>query len=84
MRVTSYTEFRKNLAAMIDQVNDDHVPLLVTRDGGKRPAVLMALDDFASYEETAYLLSSPKNAERLMEAIREADAGGGTERTLIE
>ena len=36
-------------------------------------AVLMSLEDFASYEETRHLLRSAKNAERLMAAIRELD-----------
>jgi antitoxin YefM len=35
-------------------------------------------------EETLHLLSSPRNAERLREAIAELDAGGGAERELIE
>ncbi len=65
MRSTSYSDFRKNLAATIDQVNDDHEPVLITRDRGKPAAVLMSLEDFASFEETRYLLKSPANAARL-------------------
>ncbi len=84
MRSTSYSDLRKNLAATLDSVTNDHEPVLITRDRGKPAAVLISLEDFASYEETAYLLRSPKNAERLRKAIENLDAGGGQERKLIE
>jgi antitoxin YefM len=84
MRHTSFSDLRKNLAAMIDAVNDDHTPLLITRNGGKPPAVLMSLEDFSALTETNYLTSSPTNAKRLLNAIRELDAGKGEARTLLE
>jgi antitoxin YefM len=84
MRATSYTDLRKNLAAMLDSVNADHEPVIITRDRGKPAAVLMSLEDFASFEETRYLLRSPANADRLLGALEELDAGKGAERALIE
>ena len=84
MRTTSYSEFRQNLAANLDKVSDDCEPVIITRDRGKPAAVLMSLEEFSSYEETLYLLHSPRNAARLREAIAELEAGGGTERKLIE
>ena len=84
MRSTSYSDLRKNLAATLDSVTVDHEPVLITRERGKPAAVLMSLEDFASYEETAYLLRSPRNAERLRESIQELTSGAGTERVLSE
>jgi antitoxin YefM len=84
MRTTSYSELRKNLAAALDRVNADHEPVVITRDKGKPSAVLMSLEDFASYEETRYLLRSPANAERLLDAVAELDRGAGRERRLAE
>ena len=84
MRTTSYSEFRKNLAANLDQVSSDCEPVIITRDRGKPAAVLMSLAEFSSYEETNYLLRNPKNAQYLRESIAEMEAGGGTERKLIE
>jgi len=84
MRTTSYSELRKTLAATLDKVTSDHEPVIITRDRGKPAAVLMSLEDFASYEETLHLLRSPKNADRLLKAIAELDAGKGNERVLIE
>jgi antitoxin YefM len=84
MRATTYTDFRRNLSATIDGVADDHEPVLITSSGGKAAAVLMSLEDFASFEETRYLLSSPKNAKRLLKAVEELDAGKGVEQALIE
>ena len=84
MRATSFTNFRKNLAAEIDSVNNDHEPVIITREGGKPSAVMMSLEDFASWQETSYLLMSPANAKRLLDSIAELDAVKGTARELIE
>ena len=84
MRTTSYSEFRRTLAATLDSVIDDHAPLIITRDRGKPAAVLMSLEDYASLEETRYLLSSPANAERLIASIAELEEGKGTGRELLE
>ena len=84
MRSTSYSDLRKNLAATLDSVTADHEPVLITRERGKPAAVLMSLEDFASYEDTAHLLRSPRNARRLLDSVRELDAGKGKPRKLAE
>lgn len=68
MDTMSYTAFRNDLASVLDKVNDDHKPVLITRQHGK-PAVVISLEDFQAYEETAYLMASPKNAARLNGAM---------------
>lgn len=84
MNAMSVTELRKNLASAIDRVTADHDYTIITREGGKPAAVLMSLEDFASWQETEYLLRSPANAERLRKSIAELDAGGGQARDLLE
>jgi len=84
MRTTSYSDLRRHLAATLDSVIDDHSPVIITRDRGKPAAVLMSLEDYASYEETRYLLQNPRNAERLIEATTSLEQGGGTARELSE
>lgn len=84
MRVKSSTELRRTLSATLDEVVDDHVPVIVTRDGGRPAAVLVSLDDYASFEATAYLLKSPVNARRIADALAEFESGGGTPRSLVE
>ena len=44
----------------------------------------MSLADYQAFEETAYLLRSPKNARRLLESVDEFETGGVTTRNLIE
>jgi antitoxin YefM len=83
MDTMSYTAFRNDLASVLDKVNDDHKPVLITRQNGK-PAVVISLEDFQAYEETAYLMASPKNAVRLNDAINQVAAGKATQRGLIE
>jgi antitoxin YefM len=84
MRTKSYSDLRRNLAATLDSVTADHEPVIITRDRGKPAAVLMSLEDFASYEETRYLLRSPENADRLIEAVGALEAGAGREEQLKE
>lgn len=84
MRTTSYSDLRKNLSAMIDAVTADHEPIVITRDRGRPAAVLMSVEDFASYEETRYLLRSPVNAQRLLDAVEALDSGKGVEHDLAE
>lgn len=83
MDAISYTKARNNLASTIDRVNEDHTPVIITRQSGKS-AVLMSLDDFNAYEETAYLMRSPKNAERLLQALNDVRENRITERDIIE
>jgi antitoxin YefM len=44
----------------------------------------MSLEDYHALMETAYLLGSPRNAQRLLESIEELERGGGIERELVE
>ncbi len=74
MKTLSSTDLRANLSAVMDRVNDDHEPVIVTRAKG-RPVVMVSLEDWASMDETTYLLSSPENARRLRESIRQLEAG---------
>ena len=76
IRETSYTGARKNLAALMDQVTDTHEPVVIRRRG-KEPVALIAAEDLSAWMETSYLLRSPKNAERLREAMARADSGEG-------
>ena len=84
MNAISATELRKNLAATLDRVTQDHDYTIITREGGKPAAVLMSLEDFASWQETDYLLRSPANRKALLDSIAELAAGGGQARDLIE
>ncbi len=81
MDTMSYSGFRNQLASTIDKVNDDHQPVLITRQNGK-PAILISVEDFKSYEETAYLMASPKNAERLNRAINELESGKSLQKKI--
>jgi len=72
----AYTTARANLARTMDQVCENHEPVIITRRG-KASVVMLSFEDFSSLEETAYLLRSPKNAQRLLEAIADLERGHG-------
>ncbi len=83
MDAISYTTARANLAKTMDHVCEDHEPVIITR-GGEPSVVMVSLEDYKSMEETAYLLRSPKNARRLLEAITDLEKGLGKERNLTD
>lgn len=83
MDAISYSAARANLAKTMDRVCDDHEPLIITRNG-EQSVVMMALEDFKALEETAYLLRSPKNAQRLLESIAALESGKGKARSLAK
>lgn len=63
----SASEARQRLFPLLEQVNADHEPVRITSKAGD--AVLMSAQDYDSWQETVYLLRSPENARRLMEAV---------------
>ena len=73
---TTYTALRENLASYLDRVVDDREVVVVKRRGARDVAIIAA-DELAGLEETAYLLRSPKNAERLRRALNRAKRGEG-------
>ncbi len=79
MSITA-SEARKLLFPLIERVNDDRAPVEITSKRGN--AVLMSADDYAAWQETAYLFRSPANARRLLDALEAVEAGEGTEREL--
>jgi antitoxin YefM len=83
MSHVSFSELRQNMAAYFDQVADNREPLVVTRTGGKGNVVVVSEAEFAGWQETVHLLSSPKNAEILLASVRQAKAGMARERELI-
>jgi antitoxin YefM len=60
MDAISYTEARNSLSAVMARVTENHKPLIITPRKGKA-TVLMALEDFNSWQETSYLTRSPAN-----------------------
>lgn len=83
MKAITYTSARNNLASTLKQVCDEHDPIIVTRKNGES-VIILSLEDYESITETAYLLRSPKNAERLMKSLEQLESGKGIERKLAE
>ncbi len=83
MDTINYSTFHSQLPSTLDKVNDNHKPIIITRQNGKS-AVVISLEDFQAYEETAYLMAGPKIAEHLNQTILEAESGKTTQHKLIE
>jgi len=75
-----WSEARKNLFPLIEQVNDDRTPVEITSRRGD--AVLLSRADYDALEETAHLLRVPANAKRLLESLQQARSGQREEHEL--
>lgn len=83
MKTLSYTESRARYAEVLDSVVNDREEVVITR-AGHEPVVLMSLADFESLRETAYLMRSPVNARRLLDAMERLEAGHGEQHDLVD
>lgn len=83
MNAVSQTIAQQELETIMEQVCSDHIPTIITRDA-QPPVVMISLEDYQALEETAYLLRSPNNAQKLMSAIDQLEHGQGIERELLE
>jgi antitoxin YefM len=70
---TTYTHARANLAKLCNEVTLNQEVVIINRRGAQDVA-LIAAAELASLAETAHLLRSPKNAERLLQALTRAKA----------
>jgi antitoxin YefM len=73
----TYSEARANLASLWDEAESTREPIMITRRGKEKMALLPA-SELSSLEETVHLLRSPRNAARLFAAMERARAGEGT------
>jgi len=83
MKTMTYSESRAHYAETLNAVVDDREEVVITR-AGHEPVVIVALADYESLKETAYLLRSPENARRLLASIDRLEHDGGIERDLLE
>ena len=73
---TTYTNLRATLARTLDRVVDNQEVIIVRRKSA-RDVALVPASELAGLIETAYLLRSPRNARRLLAALRRAEHRGG-------
>ncbi|MCK4609146.1 MAG: type II toxin-antitoxin system prevent-host-death family antitoxin [Gammaproteobacteria bacterium] len=83
MEAIAYSHARQNLAKTMDRVCDEHDYVIITRKSAKS-VVMMSLEDYNSIQETAYLLRSPKNAEKLRASIKQYEDGNYQKKEIIE
>ena len=83
MKTLSYTESRAHYAEVLDSVTDDREEVVITR-AGHEPVVIVSLEDYEALKETAYLMRSPANARRLLDAMERLEAGRGEQHSLVD
>ena len=80
---TTYTDAHARLASLLDEVTENQEVVIIQRSGAEDVA-LIAASELRSLEETAHLLRSPHNAERLLRALARAVAGEGSPQSIDE
>jgi antitoxin YefM len=83
MKTMSYTESRARYAEVLDGVANDREEVIITR-AGHDPVVIVSLEDYESLRETAYLMRSPANARRLLDAMERLETGRGQPHDMID
>lgn len=79
----SYSEARRKLASLLDEVTEDKEVVIIKRRRGES-AALIAAEELAGLTEAVHLLRSPANAERLLAALARAMKGEGERMTIEE
>ena len=70
MTILTASEARANLYRLIDQIADEHQPILIS--GKRSNAVLIAEEDWAAIQETLFLLAVPGMRESIKAGMAEA------------
>ena len=71
MEAITYSAARQHLKETMDRVCRDRTPVTILRQRAES-VVMMSVEDYNSLMETLHLLRSPRNAERLVEALGDA------------
>ena len=71
MTATTLTKAQKNLAQLVEDVNDSCRPVIIVNEGSGKNAVLVSEEDWNSIQETMYLYSIPGMVESILEARQE-------------
>ena len=85
MKTTTYSAARERLASLIEDVISTREAALITRRDYE-PVAIIPAEELAGLLETAHLFRSPKNVQRLLEALLRSyqGEGEGTEMSLDE
>ena len=83
MKTLTFSQTRQHLAETMDHVTLDHTPVTITRQN-KEAVVIISLNDYKSMQETAYLMQSTANANKLNSTINQLESGEGNEKELFE
>jgi antitoxin YefM len=78
---TTYTHARESLASLLDEVTKNREVVIIQRRGSEDVAMITA-DELAGVLETAHLLRSPQNAQRLLSALDRVRKGSGSPQTI--
>lgn len=70
MRVKNITEFRKSMKETFDEINENQETVVISRSED-RDIVMLSLKNYNSIQETLYQMSSPRNMDRLTEAVND-------------
>ncbi len=81
MKTATVTDFRKKMKGHLHQLEIDQ-DILILSGAKKKDFVVLTLEQFNAMEETAHLLSTPANANHLLESIKQDKAGKAVRRAL--
>jgi antitoxin YefM len=78
---TTYTRARANLARLCDEAAKNQEIVIINRRGS-RDVALVSAEELSGLIETAHLLRSPKNMERLLTTLNRAKSNKPKPKTV--
>ena len=81
MQAISYSEVRKNFKKYLDEVYNNHDPLIITRKNNEN-LIVISLDDYNSLSETQYLLLSENNRNHLVSSLKKLRSNQGIKKII--
>jgi antitoxin YefM len=80
---TQFTQANAKLADLLNEATHNREVVIIQREG-EEDVALIAADELTGLLETAHLLRSPANAERLLTTLARVRRGDGTAQTIAE
>ncbi len=74
MKTLAFTEARKDLSRIVDEVSSNHEHVVITKQGRPK-AVVMSPDEFESWQETLEIMADKKAMAAIARADRDIKAG---------
>ena len=73
MKTSPFSEARKELSKLVDEVAEEHEHVVITKQG--KPKAVVMSHEFKSWQETLEIMANPRTRRAMREGLRDIRAG---------